>query len=373
MRRFLRKIILGTNIAFAVFLMLSYLSRYINPGNFWLPAFLGLTYPYILVANFLFLAFWLLRKRKEFVISLLSVLLGWHTLTAYISLHPGALVKKQHFEHLSRLQREESRQIKLMSFNVRAFDRYGWADNPAAQDEILQLMQEEDPDIVCIQEFYVSDRDPHGLENIFQSLDKTPYRHLEFTAGNGQGGYGIATFSAYPIVNSGSIRFENTINISIYTDIRIGKDTLRIYNNHLQSIYFRRENYLFLNSLRLRYDNGQMEEIRDISYRLRDAFVKRARQAETIAAHKAECPYRLVVCGDFNDTPVSYTYYRLSEEMEDAFTQTGWGTGRTYNGKFPSFRIDYILHGKGLEPLFFTRKKVWLSDHFPIVSYLRID
>lgn len=372
MKKFLRRIIVITNLVIAFFLVLAFLSRYVNPASFWPPAFLGLTYPIILAANVLFIGFWLLRRKKEFLISLLAILLGWHTLTAYISIHPGPLLNKNKTEKLSREQRYDQKQIKLISFNVRAFDRYRWADNPATRKIILQTIQEEDADLVCIQEFFNTNRGPFAASEIFRDLENTPNRHLEYAVSGRSGHYGIATFSSNPIVNSGSIHLKNTINISIFTDIKVGEDTIRVYNNHLQSIYFNRANYQFLDSLKLRYDNEQLDEIRDISFHLRDAFVKRADQADVIAEHISACPYRVIVCGDFNDTPVSYAYYRLSSEMEDAFTSTGMGMGRTYIGKFPSFRIDYILYSQGLEALYFTRKKVRLSDHFPIISYLQI-
>jgi endonuclease/exonuclease/phosphatase family metal-dependent hydrolase len=372
LKKFLRRIILITNLAIALLLVLSFLSRYISPSSFWPPAFLGLAYPYFLAANILFILFWLLRRRKEFLISFLAVLVGWHTVAGYFSLHPGPRINKKKFEQLASEHRAELGQLKVLSFNVRSFDRYRWAGNPATRKDILRTIQEEDADIVCIQEFFSSNRGSMGADEIFRDLQNTPNRHLEYAVRGRSGHYGIATFSSWPIVNSGRIRFDNTVNISIYSDIRIREDTLRVYNNHLQSIYFTRSSYRFLDSLKLRYDNEQLDEIKDISFHLRDAFVKRAEQADIIAEHMAECPYRMIVCGDFNDTPVSYAYYRLSREMEDAFTRAGWGTGRTYIGKFPSYRIDYILYSGGIEALFFTRKKVRLSDHFPIISYLQI-
>ena len=373
MKKFLRRIILYANLAFAIVLIISYSSRYISPAKFWPPAFLGLAYPFILAINFLFMGFWLLRRKKEFLISFLAILFGWHTLTAYISLHPGSLLKKRQFENLDRTQRSDNQQIKLMSFNVRMFDRNDWAEDPGTFKAILQTIQEEDADIVCIQEFLSLDSGPLMESETFQNLKNTPNRHLEYSLKTELGGRGNATFSSYPIVHSGSIRFQNTINISIFSDIKVGDDTIRVYNNHLQSIHFNSANYRFLDSLRIRYDNQQLDEIRDISVRLRDAFVIRAEQADTIAAHIAGCPYRVIVCGDFNDTPVSYAYYRLSKGMTDAFTRTGWGTGRTYIGKFPSFRIDYIFFSQGFEALLFTHKKVRLSDHFPIITHLRIQ
>ena len=371
MKKLLRKIIVYANLVFAVFLIFSFLSRYISPATIWLPAFLGLAYPYILAANFIFLGFWLSRKKKEFLISFLAILLGWHTLTGYISLHPTHLFKKRQFETLERPDRVKNGQLKVMSFNVRTFDRYNWADNPSTRADLLQLISEEDPDILCIQEFYNMRRGPFLDRDIAEAMQNAPHRHLEYSLRGGAGKYGVATFSSNPIVDKGSIQFENTINLSIYTDILVGEDTIRVYNNHLQSIHFDRANYGFLDSLGLRYNNEQLEGLIDISDRLRDAFIKRSEQAAIIAAHIEKCPYPVLVCGDFNDTPVSYTYYRLSNEMEDAFTSAGWGTGRTYIGKFPSFRIDYILHSRSFETLYFARKKVRFSDHFPIIAYLK--
>jgi endonuclease/exonuclease/phosphatase family metal-dependent hydrolase len=150
------------------------------------------------------------------------------------------------------------------------------------------------------------------------------------------------------------------------------KDTFRVYNCHLQSIQLNHEHYQFMDSLKFRYDNQQIEEIKDISFRLRDAFIKRAAQADIIAAHLSSCPHPVIICGDFNDTPVSYTYRTIKDGLQDAFSGSGWGLGRTYNGKFPSFRIDYILHSESIEALFFSREKVKLSDHFPIISYLKL-
>jgi endonuclease/exonuclease/phosphatase (EEP) superfamily protein YafD len=127
-----------------------------------------------------------------------------------------------------------------------------------------------------------------------------------------------------------------------------------------------------MDSLKLRYDDQQMADIKDISFRLRDAFIKRAAQADIIAAHISGCSHPVIICGDFNDTPVSYTYRTIRDGLMDAFSESGWGLGRTYNGKFPSFRIDYILYGGSIDALFFTREKIKLSDHFPIISYLKV-
>ena len=372
MKKLLRRLIGYSNLLFAILLVISSLSPNISPEKYWGPSFLGLAYPYILLFNILFLLFWIWRKKKELMISILAILLGWNTLSAYISIHPGAIFQKSLYKNMNRSERAESKTLKFMSYNVRAFDRYRWTDKPGARQEIFDLLRKDDPDIICLQEYYCSNAGESGSDELYDALNQTPNRHIEYAISNPQNCYGIATFSFYPIVGRGRIEMKSSLSLCIFTDIIVDEDTLRIYNMHLQSIRLNHQHYRFIDSLKFRYDNQQMEEIKDISYRLRDAFVKRASQADLVAGHIAESPYAVIICGDFNDTPVSYSYRRIRAGLQDAFVESGWGVGRTYNGKFPSFRIDYILFDDNLEALHFSRKKVRLSDHYPITGYLKI-
>ena len=372
MRKILRRIIGYTNLLFAILLVFSSLSPAVNPQRFWGPSFLGLFYPYILLLNILFLAFWIWRKKREFIISFLAILIGWHSLSRYVSMHPGSVFKKAYFESLSRNERAPEKLLKVMSFNVRAFDLYHWSDNPRAREDMIRMFRTDDPDILCLQEYFGTAKGEFRSDNLYRALDRTPHRHIEYTISKGENTYGIATFSHYPIVSKGRVELNNTLSICTYTDMRVYEDTLRVYNMHLQSTRLSSRHYRLIDSLKFRYDDQQMEDIRDISFRLKDAFVKRAAQAELIARHIENCPYRVIVCGDFNDTPVSYTYRRIGRDLGDAFTETGWGIGRTYNGRFPSFRIDYILFAGDLAAVHFARRKVRLSDHFPITAYLKV-
>lgn len=371
MKRILRRLIRYANIFFAILLVLSALSPNVNPSRLWGPSFLGLSYPYILLINILFLLFWIFNKKPEFILSFLAILFGWHTLTDYIGLHPGALFKRAYYESRERPDRNAEMQLKVMSFNVRAFDLYGWTGNPSAREDIYGLIRNDDPDILCLQEFFYSEREDPGAVAVNRELGDPPYRHIEYTINIGRNKYGIAIFSHYPIVNSGKVDLDNPLSICSYADIRVFEDTVRVYNMHLESIRLSSQHYRLIDSLRFRYNNQQMEEIRDISSRLRNAFVKRAVQSEIIAAHIAESPYPVLVCGDFNDTPVSYSYRQVREGLSDAFSECGFGIGRTYNGKFPSFRIDFILYGDDFGALHFRRKKVRLSDHFPVTAHLQ--
>jgi len=168
-------------------------------------------------------------------------------------------------------------------------------------------------------------------------------------------------------VNTGKIEFINSSNISIYTDIVINSDTVRVFNSHLQSVQFTNENINFLDSLG-KYDNlRHIAGIRDIGSRLRQAFVRRSRQVEIIVRHTQESPHPVIVTGDFNDTPVSFTYRRLrSQKLDDAFVRSGTGTGNTYVAMLPLFRIDYILYSRELESFYFDTPRIELSDHYPL-------
>jgi endonuclease/exonuclease/phosphatase family metal-dependent hydrolase len=372
LKRLIRRIIGLTNLAVAIALVLSFLSPNVSPAKIWGPSFMGLAYPYILLLNVLFMIFWILMKKKEFIISFLAILLGWNTLTDYFSIHPSALFRRAYFENLGQSERQADRQIKVTSFNVRAFNEYNWAGDPSTGNEIISMLRSETPDVICLQEYYRSRWEPFTSDSLLRALDMTPFHHIEYSINNRDKKYGLAIFSHYTIVGTGKVDLDEPLSLCAWADILVGGDTLRIYNMHLQSIRLSSRHYRMIDSLRFRYDDQQMEEIRDLSTRLRDAFIKRAAQADRIASHMACCPYPIIACGDFNDTPVSYTYKQIRAELNDVFAECGWGAGRTYNGKFPSFRIDYILSGSEFESLHFTRKKVRLSDHFPITAYLRI-
>jgi endonuclease/exonuclease/phosphatase (EEP) superfamily protein YafD len=372
LKKIFLQVILYVNVASAVILVFSFLSPRISPEKIWFPAFLGLAYPYILLVNVIFMLGWIFLRKKEFLISLLAIILGWGTLTDYFSMHPFKFLKKEHYENLAREQRETNRQLKLVSFNVRAFDLSYRDDHSSSREEILTFSRHEDLDILCIQEFYSFNLSGYRESEFCDKLNHLPYRHIAYLDSKHARGLGIATFSRYPIILTGRIPLEKSNNICIYSNILVDQDTFRIYNCHLQSVNLDSEDYQILDSLKLRYDDQQIAEIKDISFRLRYAFIKRAAQADLVAAHVAACPYPVIICGDFNDTPVSYTYRTIRNGLQDAFAARGWGLGRTYHGEFPSFRIDYILHSQSIETLFFSREKIMVSDHFPIISFLKM-
>lgn len=364
MRKLAGKLLIYTNILLAFCLLLSYAAPLVNPGRFFLPAFFGLAYPYFLLANLVFLAYWIIRMRKELLISLVVILLGWYHLTNFI---PVRFQKAKNIEETTR-----GKDIKVLSYNVRTFDKYNWTQNSESIEGIFETIRSADPSVVCIQEFYTANKFGIRERDIRNQLKDYPYYSIYYSLKSGPStGFGIATFSKFPIVKTSRIPFDNTINQAVFTDIRVDTDTLRLFNIHLQSIRFGQRNYAFLDSLSLRATNRQLEEVKDIGSRLKEAFVMRAEQSKIINHYIEGSEHPVVVAGDFNDTPVSYAYRKIKRGMTDAFRATGRGIGNTYAGDLPSFRIDYIFYSDEIESLEFERINAKFSDHFPITSTLK--
>ena len=362
MRKLAGKILLYSNILLAFSLLIAYAAPIINPGKLFIPAFLGLAYPYLLVLNMIFLIYWVIRMRKELLISLIVILLGWNHLTNFIPIR---------FQK-TPIPKEVQSEIKILSYNVRTFDKYNWTQNSQSNEGIFETIRKADPSIVCIQEFYAANKSGRRERDIRNQLKNYPYYSIYYSLKSGAStGFGIATFSKYPIIKTSRIPFDNTINQAVYTDIKIGSDTLRLFNIHLQSIQFGQNNYAFLDSLSLKYTNKQLEGVKDIGSRLREAFVMRSEQSKIIHNYIDESEYPVIVAGDFNDTPVSYAYHQIKKGLTDSFRATGKGFGNTYAGDLPSFRIDYILCSEEFEAVSFERIKSKFSDHFPIISTLQ--
>ena len=364
MKKITHSLILVLNIISAAALLFSYLAPLINPANFVLPALFGLAYPYLLMINMVFVLFWMLHLKKEVLISLLVILIGWNHLNNLLPLSG-----KNH-NVPETLNQEEL--FKVLSYNVRGFDRYHHAKDPDAKNAIFNFISEESPAILCLQEYYTSDRSGQRQADYDQLLK--PLKHSAVHYSNdpaNRRGFGIATYSDFPIVKRSRIPFNSSSNAAMYTDHLVAGDTLRVFNIHLQSIMLRKENYDFIDTARLKYSNEQVQEIRSIGSSLSNAFVQRASQADMIANYIQESPHPVLVMGDFNDTPQSYSYRKIRKGLKDAFRKAGKGFGHTYAGELPSFRIDYILTGEGMSTYNFRRIKKDCSDHFPITCLVQ--
>jgi endonuclease/exonuclease/phosphatase (EEP) superfamily protein YafD len=368
LRKIFRHIVIYINIALALALLLACLAVFIRPDRLWVIAFFGLAFPYFFVLNLFFILYWLIARRIAILISLVVVLFG--------SVYLGRIVRWPITFQSKATAQTDSLQpphetLSVLSYNVRAFNLYDWAHNKSAAAGILDFISSTEASVVCFQEFYSRAEKRLSLREIPADTDIAPHAHIYYYFVDKSGGrYGIATYSRYPILNRGALIFDNTFNVCIYTDILWNQDTIRIYNCHLQSVRFKKGNYDFIDTVKFSYSEKKIDALRDISSRLKKAYIKRSRQVDLIAAHIMQCPHPVLVCGDFNDTPISYTYQHMRGKLKDSFMEAGHGSGNTYQGKIPSFRIDYVLHSTGLNAVDFQTIRIRYSDHYPILAKL---
>lgn len=352
-RKIFRSAALTANYFAVLFLLLAYLSVYINPLDVGFISFFGLAYPLLLITNIGFVILWAVRKKKFFLMSLLAILLGWY--------HMGNTFRVR-FSGREPVNPVNS--FSFLSYNVRLFNFYDWIKKPGTDIKILELINNHNADIICIQEYVYSPANPMNEHPEYRKLHEK-YSHIAFSNKNiRRRNFGIATFSKYPIVRTGTIRFKNSNNISIFTDIKINTDTVRVFNNHLQSIEITGSINHFVDSFP--YNTNKYAGLKNIFRSIRNAFVKRSLQLQILLDHIEKSPYPVIIAGDFNETPVSYTYRTLRRRLDDAFVISGRGLGSTYITPIPFLRIDYILHDKSLGSFNFRNVHVVLSDHYPM-------
>lgn len=355
------KCVLWLHYAVILALLLGVAAKYISPLLFWIPAFFGLAFPFLFLFNLLLVIYWLALFNPFIVFGLAALFISFPTAYRYVQFSFSE-------------QKAKSKQLKVTSYNSMLFDLYNWSNNKESRSSILSNLAEINPDILCLQEFYTSEeKGDYNNINDVKELMRTKFFHAEYTTTlRGFDHWGIATFSKYPIVNQGKIVFNTkSNNVCIYSDIVINQDTVRVYNLHLQSISFTKSNNKFLDDIISKEQDAKDEFLnsRHILRRLKRAFLLRTKQVEMVYVHIKTCPYKIILCGDFNDTAASYAYQKLSKNLNDAFIEKGLGFGRTYAGKWPRFRIDYILHSKQLHCNKFQRFDETFTDHYPITAF----
>lgn len=352
------------NGAAVLALLLSYLSTRVDPAGFWPLALFGMVYPFLLLANLLCIGWWLVFRRKRIWPSLIVILIGWGHLGEYVQLS-GA----------SKPAKEVRTPFTLMSWNVRLFDLYNWTHNQQTRDEMMELIRVEDPDILCMQEFLnVAPGNPLMVKDtLLTSYRFTACADAYTVRARGDLDIGIAIFSTWPIVAQGTIQFPDDLNnLSLWADIAVGQDTIRVYTAHLASLRFGDKDYDFIRTIEQGGGSDSLATAGSrILGRMKDAFIRRSGEVSKILSHMEKSPWPVVYCGDLNDTPMSYSYHQLVRSgLSDAFMEGGQGFGHTYIGAFPSFRIDHVLHGSRFRSWNFRTLPDELSDHRAITCSL---
>lgn len=362
---FFRSLLLLANVIVILLLLAGFFAAFVPPDVNWMMAFAGLAFPYAFIINLLFIPLWLLVRKKYALLPLIFVIVCWSRMTGHFQFGFGNETATE----------EES--MKILSYNVRLFDLYNWKNEKISKEAagMFSLMKESEPDLLFIQEYHAGIKNKIIVSDSISKYTGLKYSHISLAKYKDKvRPYGIATYSRWPIVAKGVIRFsQNPANVCIFSDIAREKDTIRIFNIHLESIYFSREDYLFLTDIMASTEEQKKfsQGLISISKKLKTAFIRRAAQIQNVTLEIKKSPYPVVVCGDFNDTPSSYTYQQISALLDDAFVQSGTGMSRTYAGPWPSFRIDYIMYNRDhFTSANYKRIKVNYSDHFPVTSTL---
>lgn len=331
------KLVFFLNSIAATLLLLSYILPYVEPKRFAFVSVLSLTVPFLIIVNLLFVIYWLLMVKKQLLLSLIVLLIGFTYVTS--------LYKFSASKHL-----EFTENIAVMNYNVRLFNLFKWITDTDVTKEISAFINEKDPDIISMQEYRPDD----GL------LLKGYYKFEALSGDKIRNGQAI--FSKFPIINKGSIEFPNTYNNAIFVDVVKGADTIRVYNVHLQSL-----------KIDASKDPLKNETSENLFKRVGNTFRMQQAQADLFLEHKAKCSYKIIVCGDLNNTAYSYVYNTIKgDDLKDTFVQAGNGFGRSFDFKFFPVRIDFIMVDDDFEINGFKTFDVKLSDHFPIMSTVKV-
>jgi endonuclease/exonuclease/phosphatase family metal-dependent hydrolase len=362
---FFTRIYLFIAIVLAFALILGMIAGKFDPREYALIAFFGLAYPFILLLNVIMIIFWLMQRRLVFALLTAGIIAaGWHALIATIGFVGESGAGPKASPDL----------LRMMTYNVHSFKPYGEDNNESVKQQMLAVVRNEDPDIICFQEYYSRRKGPFDITDSLKHMLKTPNYYFIPTSGNNYEAMGLAIFSRYPIVGKGTIAFSANHggNASIYVDIMVNNKKIRVYNVHLQSISFDKQDYNYLDKVKKEME-AEITPAKRILRMLKAAFLKRSAQVDIMKAHMKTCQTPFLIAGDFNDTPASYAVTQLTKSLNNSFVEEGTGLGRTYNGKFPNFQIDYISATKPIKIINHRIIQARLSDHFPVRSDIRIN
>jgi endonuclease/exonuclease/phosphatase family metal-dependent hydrolase len=356
------RLVLYFNVFFAALLLFSYLSAFISPQNFWPLAFLGLIYLILVCINLVFCIYWIIHLKKYFFISAITIILGFNVLLNTIGFN--------YFHKTSSIS--SSTHLKLMTYNVHDFETPDPAKLPTYKP-ILQLINLNQPDVIGFEEF-ISRTSRYRICDSLKKILHTNQFYFEPFIKTKYDSTGLALFSKYPIINRGIIRLSNKQNENqvIYIDIKYKTQIFRVYDFHLQSLELKEQDYNNLNSFS---HKGiiSFSGLKRIILKLKEGFIKRGRQVSLIRQHASKCPYPYIFMGDFNDTPSSYAFNQMAIGMNNAFRDKGTGIGKTFNGGFASFQIDYILATKQFHVLDCQIIHKLISDHYPVLSEVALN
>lgn len=295
---------------------------------------LGLIAPFTYAAVLLLMLYWIARWRPIMsAVMILMTIIGLFSVSSFYRIE----LRRSYGEPAA-----ERGEIKIMTYNTRSFID----DNGANRlDSVAQIIRSINPDIVCFQEM--------GFSSLADSLMREA-KLLPMPHSVSRSNLSPAIYSRYPIIKAQRV---DTMKNFVWADIAVREDTIRVFNNHLHSTAIRKEDGVYLEEHQYLEDENPQQEVMSMVSRLTENNIIRAAQVDTLVEMVAASPYPAIVCGDFNDTPISYTIHKMTRDLSDVFREVGRGFSHTYRGFFDMLRIDYVM----------------CSDEFTPISYQVID
>ena len=337
-------------------LILSYLSVLVNPAKAWGFSFIGLAFVPLSVVNFFLLLWAIKRWSRSFVIPLLALLPSLFFLGRYVQLSSD----EKPVAH--------DPELKIVSYNVGRFGLHdssvGITTRAQCADSIFNFLNAQNADVICLQEFRISDMNKvRGYLN--RKMNGYRVDFYLFPMSNGSA-FGNVTLSRLPVKGKGKIKFDESANLAIYTDYEVHGRRFRVYNCHFESY-----NVSLPGILRglLHADKAAVSEA---GTKMKRSITRRPKQVDKVFSDIENCPVEAFVCGDFNDNPMSYSYYRMTRGRKDSFVEAGEGFGATFAGMWPLLRIDYILLPDRFKALEHKTPRLGFSDHYPVVTTVEL-
>lgn len=350
LKTFTVKMVAGANVASAVVMWLVGFSDYANPVSHPYIACAGLLFPVFLLINLGFLFFWLAFHRRMIFIPILGYAAAFVPLRIYMPINAGGTTPP-------------AGSIKMVTWNVHGFTTPAGEQSAA---DIAGFIKNSAADIVCLQEDNGAAPGHSAIDSIF------PHHSTDIVAEDKGNSVGI--YTRFPIVRKERIPYPSKGNGSMAYYLKIRKDTVIVINNHFESTHLsldERQRYKNMLKGKMGEDTVRAESKR-LLRRLGESSALRAPQADAVHAYiEAHRAYPLIVCGDFNDNPISYTRRIVAKDLTDCYVSTGRGIGLSYNQKGFFVRIDNMMCSSQFKPYNCkVHNNVDVSDHYPMSCWL---
>lgn len=360
------RLLLAINIVLLFLYLPTCLLPFFNAEKFWMIALLGLIYPFLLAAVLFFFIGWLIARSKWSLLSLAALLLSWQQIAVVFSWH----------RHETFPVTKPLHHLRVLTWNLSSWGAS--AQSSSENKNVLPLMlaeiNKQQADLLCLQEF-------ESIKKKGQSKPSIELRKMGFAyqyylpAKNGEPSeaLGITIFSKYPIINTGIYDFgdHQSVQQLLYADILFEERKIRVFTIHLQSVRFEQQEYESIDEIKKREKSG-FQDTRTIVGKLKRGYYYRSQQADIVKDLVQQSPNPVVLCGDFNDVPNSYTYFTVKNHLQDAFVQKGAGIGRTFRFISPTLRIDYIFADTAFTINRYHRIMAPYSDHYGVVADMSI-